>query len=118
MIVRCTSKPCEPLTATTWVLSRHCRRIAIIIAIASSMLAQQPYGERIEVNITNVDVVVTDRGGAHVHGLTKDDFEVLDSGVPQAVTNFTRTRGGAAPGGTGAATGRPPDPSARAPPDA
>src|SRR5258706_16315897 len=105
MTVRCTSKPCEPLTATAWVLSRHYRRIAIVIAIASSMLAQQPYGERIEVNITNVDVVVTDRAGAHVHGLTKDDFEVLDGGVPQPVTNFTEIRGGAAAEVTVAATG-------------
>jgi VWFA-related protein len=43
----------------------------------------------IEVSIVNVDVVVTDRQGNRVHGLTKDDFVVLEDGKAQPITNFT-----------------------------
>jgi VWFA-related protein len=87
-----------------------------IVTITVPLMAQQSYGERIEVNITNVDVVVTDRSGAHVRGLTKDDFEVLDGGALQAVTNFSEIRGGTAAEATVAATGTTTDPSASAAP--
>jgi len=33
-------------------------------------------------------VTVTDRRGDPVRGLTRDDFEVFEDGVPQAITNF------------------------------
>lgn len=66
-----------------------------LIALTGQASAAQTFGERIEVNLTNVNVVVVDRTGAHVHGLTQDDFEVIDSGVPQALTNFAEVRGGA-----------------------
>jgi VWFA-related protein len=45
-------------------------------------------GETVEVSIVNVDVVVTDRKGNRVRGLTKDDFEILENGRPQPVSNF------------------------------
>src|ERR1051326_4177610 len=45
-------------------------------------------GETIEVSIVNLDVIVTDKHGQRVHGLTKDDFEVFEDGKPQAITNF------------------------------
>lgn len=45
-------------------------------------------GETIEVRVTNVDVVVTDREGKPVRGLTRDDFVVLEDKKPQAITNF------------------------------
>jgi VWFA-related protein len=35
-----------------------------------------------------VDVVVTDKKGVPVTGLTRDDFEVLEDGVPQAVVSL------------------------------
>jgi VWFA-related protein len=46
-------------------------------------------GETIDVSIVNVDVVVTDRNGNRVRGLTRDDFEVYENGVPQQVSNFS-----------------------------
>ena len=45
-------------------------------------------GETIEVSIVNLDVIVTDKRGNRIHGLTKRDFEVLEEGKPQAITNF------------------------------
>ena len=44
--------------------------------------------ERIDVNVVNVDVVVTDRDGRLVSGLTRDDFVILEDGEEQPITNF------------------------------
>lgn len=60
-----------------------------ILALATVVLAQQtPYSETFEVRIHNLDVVVTDKQGNAVRGLTKDDFVVTEAGKPQVVTNF------------------------------
>ena len=40
----------------------------------------------------NVDVVVHDRAGRPVTGLTKDDFELYEDGVPQTITNLYEVR--------------------------
>jgi VWFA-related protein len=48
--------------------------------------------ESIEVRVTNVDVVVTDRQGHPVAGLTKDDFELYENRKPQPITNFYEVR--------------------------
>src|SRR5579884_2933765 len=62
---------------------------AVVIALFSlPLLAQTPYTEKIEVSVVNVDVTVTDWHGNPVRGLTKDDFEVLEDGVRQPITNF------------------------------
>jgi VWFA-related protein len=53
-----------------------------------------PVGESVEVNITNVEVVVTDSKGNRVNDLTKDDFEVYQDGTPQKVVNFYSVGGG------------------------
>jgi VWFA-related protein len=45
-------------------------------------------GETIEVSIVNLDVVVTDKQGNRVQGLSQDDFTILEDGKPQAITNF------------------------------
>jgi VWFA-related protein len=45
-------------------------------------------GETIEVSIVNLDVIVTDKRGHRIHGLTKDDFEVFEDGKPQPISNF------------------------------
>ncbi len=53
-----------------------------------------PVSERVEVSITNIEVVVTDSKGNRVTGLTRDDFEVLQDGVLQPITNFYAVSGG------------------------
>jgi VWFA-related protein len=40
------------------------------------------------VDIVRVDVIVTDRKGQPVAGLTRDDFEVTERGEPQAIESF------------------------------
>jgi VWFA-related protein len=47
-----------------------------------------PVTFKVEINYVEVDAVVTDQQGRFVRDLTKDDFEVLESGKPQQVTTF------------------------------
>ena len=63
--------------------------VVAILAIAAIASAQQGYFETFEVRLHNLEVVVTDEKGKPVHGLTKDDFIVLENGVEQNVTNFS-----------------------------
>jgi VWFA-related protein len=53
-----------------------------------------PVSERVEVSVTNVEVIVTDSKGNRVPGLTRDDFEVYQDGLPQKITNFYAVSGG------------------------
>jgi VWFA-related protein len=53
-----------------------------------------PISERVEVSVTNVDVVVTDSKGNRVNGLTREEFEVFQDNVPQTITNFYAVAGG------------------------
>lgn len=45
----------------------------------------------VDVPLVNVDVVVTDNNGNFVTGLKKQNFRILEDGVPQTVTNFAPT---------------------------
>ena len=68
------------------------RKIALVVAfllLTPLAHAQQPYIETFEVRLHNLDVVVTDKSGNPVGGLTKDDFVVLENGVAQEITNFS-----------------------------
>ena len=44
--------------------------------------------ESIDVRVVNIDVVVTDKKGKPITGLTKDDFVLLENGQPKPITNF------------------------------
>ena len=74
-------------------------RYLLVFALAASLAAQQKIVETIEVKVVNVDVVVTDRAGNPVRGLTKDDFELFENRQPQTITNFYEVApsGGQAP---------------------
>lgn len=77
------------------------RRIGtLLLFTAIAAHAQRParpeiprLSEVVDVTVVNLDVVVTDRAGHRVHGLTKDDFEVREGGKLQTITNFAEYRG-------------------------
>lgn len=56
--------------------------------LAASLLAQAPVAEKIDVRVINVDAYVTDRSGNPYMGLSPEDFEIFEDGVPQKLTNF------------------------------
>lgn len=73
--------------------------VASALAMVSTAGAQQPsqapppaiqptLTEHMEIHVINVDVTVTDRKGNAVKGLTKDNFEILENGVPKPISNF------------------------------
>ena len=63
-----------------------CAMTAFAVAAAAVLQGQQPI--RVGIDLVNFAVVVTDRRGAPVTGLTADDFEVLERGKPQSVRFF------------------------------
>lgn len=46
------------------------------------------YSLKVNVPLVNVDVLVTTKDGQFIPGLKKDNFRILEDGVPQEVTNF------------------------------
>ena len=62
--------------------------IALLLLLASGVVYGQ-FSETVEVRVTNVDVIVTDRAGKPVTGLTKDDFEIYENGTRQEISNFS-----------------------------
>lgn len=46
------------------------------------------YAESVRVDAVQVTATVTDGSGRFVKGLTRDDFRVLEDGIPQAITAF------------------------------
>jgi VWFA-related protein len=60
---------------------------------SSSTTTASSFGEVVEVNVVNVDVYATDKGGRRVTDLKQGDFELLEDGKPVAITNFTPVRG-------------------------
>jgi VWFA-related protein len=58
------------------------------MAQPTPVAAPPPLVEKIDVLVVNVDVTVTDRRGQPVAGLTRNDFEILEDGKPQPVSNF------------------------------
>jgi len=72
--------------------------LSLVLAVANPFgaMAQQPtpatsiprHSEQIDVRIVNVDVVVTNKAGEIITGLTKEDFELRENKIPQPIVNF------------------------------
>ena len=52
--------------------------------------------ESIDVRVIGVDVVVTDKKGNPITGLTKDDFQIFENGIEKPISNFYEIEGKAA----------------------
>jgi len=62
--------------------------LVVLIAASAALLdAQQPI--RVAVDLVHFGVVVTDRRGTPITGLTADDFEVVERGKPQQIRFFS-----------------------------
>jgi VWFA-related protein len=66
--------------------------IAAVIGFTAAASLAQEVAESIEVRVVNVDVVVRDRAGKPVTGLTKADFEIFENGQKREITNLYEVR--------------------------
>ena len=101
---------------------------ALVLALPAAAPAQDreqappdaTFVERLEVEIVNLDVVVTDREGRPVEGLGRDDFILRVDGEPTPIDNFyavgAEERGAAAPAAPPAEEGGAPAAPAAGPP--
>src|SRR5436190_20425375 len=60
-----------------------------VLAQTQTPPPQPPVTFKVEVNYVEIDASVTDAEGRFVRSLTKDDFQVLEDGKPQALTVFS-----------------------------
>jgi VWFA-related protein len=81
--------------------------LLVLPAYAQQQPAPPSYGETLEVRVVNLNVVVNDRDGNPVTGLTRDDFEVYENGKRKEITNFLEIDDRAAEGAKPAAAPRP-----------
>jgi Ca-activated chloride channel family protein len=63
--------------------------ILLVVLPVATLPAQEPIF-RVDVKLVNIFVNVTDRNGAIVGGLTREDFSVTEDGRPQQITVFER----------------------------
>jgi VWFA-related protein len=80
-------------------LKRHTTAAALVAAVwtavsgtPSAQQAQPPQPRsvfRSRLNLISVDVIVRDKAGAVVRGLTANDFEIREDGRPQEVSSFS-----------------------------
>jgi hypothetical protein len=98
--------------------------IAPILIAGLALGAQQNAEETLKVQTTDVvvDVIVTDKNGNHVPGLTANDFAVSEDGVAQKISSFSEARSQRASAETSAPpqsakTATPPAPPSPAPSD-
>ena len=70
-------------------------RTVLSICVVSLLLLARPHAQsqqstfQAEVNLVEVDAIVTDEQGNSVVGLTVDDFELFDDGQPQKIAAFS-----------------------------
>lgn len=85
---------CQRVVRTTSTLFRFVATLLFAGAINVAQSPQQgPAREeplaRVNVDLVQVDAIVTDSKGIHLTDLKPEDFEILESGKPQRITNFS-----------------------------
>jgi VWFA-related protein len=91
----------RPLASLRPVLASSTLIAALWATAALPAAAQQQplpevFGEFLDVRVVNLEVVVTDRSGNRVHGLTADDFVLVVDGQEVAIEYFSEIREGIA----------------------
>ena len=74
---------------------RSCAACLLLGVVAASPSLGQPTGpfpDTINVEVVEIDVMVTDRRGRPVRGLERDDFELTVDGRPVQISNFADFR--------------------------
>lgn len=66
------------------------RRRDLLLTLCTQAFGQELPTIRVDVNLVNLPFSVRNQRGELVQGLTKDDIEVLEDGVPQTVTHFSQ----------------------------
>ncbi len=71
---------------------------APVAEVTAEEQGEEPEGQRlffdaIDVDVVNVEVVVTDKKGLPITGLARDDFEIFENGRPVELVNFHEVRG-------------------------
>lgn len=69
--------------------SRRTVSVALSVALLAVRLAAQVETLRVDVDLVNLYVTVTDKAGKPVEGLGKENFHVLEDNVQQEVRHFT-----------------------------
>jgi VWFA-related protein len=67
--------------------------LVLLAAVTSEAQEAQPtppplFSDAIDVELVNIDVIVTDKKGEAVTGLTREDFEILEDGKAVEISNF------------------------------
>jgi VWFA-related protein len=80
-------------------VSRRQVKCAFALALTMAGVVAQAQDQRkpdftSRIDLVTTDVVVRDNTGQFIADLKKDDFEVLEDGVPQKVVSFSLTHGG------------------------
>lgn len=65
------------------------------LAAQESATPPPVFGEVVDINVVNVEVFVSDKKGRPVHGLTVEDFEILENGKPMEIAYFYAVEQGA-----------------------
>jgi VWFA-related protein len=72
------------------MLRRVALPVLVIVALAAGLLwAAPPAQIRVQVSLVNLFATVRDKHKAIVTGLSKDDFQILEDGQPQEISNFS-----------------------------
>ncbi len=78
------------LASTGWLrIFRQCA-CPVLLALAALSVAAQETTLRMNVKLVNVFVNVTDKNGALVGGLTRNDFAIFEDGRPQKIAIFEK----------------------------
>ncbi len=67
-----------------------CAGLGVLLTLAPVALTAQETTFHVDVKLVNIFVNVTDKNGALVGGLTRDDFAVFEDGRPQQIAIFER----------------------------